>query len=93
MAVGIRPGSFRLARSSPDAKNIAEWGIRTAEANPFRRSAVCDRGGSAMPCGFVFPAASVNEAAADWLPEVRLAAARGQGAHRTGSNQVNLSGH
>ncbi len=28
-----------------------------------------------MPCGFVLPAAKANEAAADWLPEVRLAAA------------------
>ena len=30
-------------------------------------------GGSAIPCGFVFPAASAKTAAADWLPLVRIA--------------------
>src|SRR5688500_3007768 len=32
------------------------------------------KGVSAMPCGLVFPGASAKDAAADWLPEVWLAA-------------------
>ena len=33
------------------------------------------KGGSAMSCGLELPAAKANVAAADWLPEMRLAAA------------------
>jgi hypothetical protein len=32
-------------------------------------------GGSAMPCGFMLPTAKANDVAADWLPELRKAAA------------------
>ena len=38
-------------------------------------SSVPGSGGSAMPCGFMLPAARVKVAPAFWLPEVRVAAA------------------
>ena len=36
-------------------------------------AAIPTTGGSAIPCGFVFPAARLNIASATWLPDVRVA--------------------